>query len=489
MQNILLDPEINYRVRITLVFVFCVSIISFQVDNEVALLTASIVNLFLSILVLIGFYITVQNKYILSIIASTLWATLSINLSLQWIDDLAHHVGYVIAVMSIYGIAIIPGFMNSFLLVSLFLDRRPGKKTELDQYPPVTILVAAYNEESSIARTVESIASNGYKGSLQVIIIDDGSVDRTTAIVRELLPKYSWLRLITLQENSGKSSALNTGLHQVTTALTVTIDADSQLHPGSLQNIVERYLNDPPGTAAIAGHVLAGNPGASIISGMQEWDYLLGIAAVKRMQSLYQGTLVAQGAFSIYETKILRIVGGWPKCVGEDIVLTWAILQLGKRIGYAENACVFTDVPTSLKQFIRQRQRWSRGLIEAFKAHGSLLINKRFSTIFIWWNVLFLYLDLVYTLVFLPGVVAALFGYYWIAGPMTLAVLPIAVLINLYIYAVQSSMLHSVGIKPSRRWGGFILYTLLYGIILQPACVFGYIKEIFNGGVKNWGTK
>lgn len=489
MYKIALSPEINYRVRITLVFIFCICIIALQIDQTAVLITASVLNLFLSLLVLIGFYITVQNKFILAVIAALLWTTLSINLSLSWISDLSRHVGYAVAALGVYGIAIIPGFMNAFLLVSLFLDRRPGNKPAQGGYPPLSILIAAYNEEATIERTVTSIAENGYGGTLVVIVADDGSTDRTASVVRGLQSKWAWLKLVRLEQNAGKSSALNAGLEHITTALTVTVDADSRLHPGALRGIVERYLSDPPGTAAVAGHILAGNPTASIITRLQEWDYMLGIAAVKRMQSLFQGTLVAQGAFSIYETKVLREVGGWPKCVGEDIVLTWAILKRGKRIGYAENACLYTDVPAGFKQFIRQRQRWSRGLIEAFKEHGDLLYKTRFSTMFVWWNILFLYLDLAYTLVFIPGVIAAFFGYYWIAGPMTLAVLPIALLINMYIYVVQSNMLKTVGITPSRRWGGFILYALLYGLVLQPACVFGYIKEIFNGRVKNWGTK
>lgn len=65
----------------------------------------------------------------------------------------------------------------------------------------------------------------------------------------------------------------------------------------------------------------------------QEWDYFQGIAAIKRVQSLCQGTMVAQGAFSLYDTATLREIGGWPDCIGEDIVLSWSILKAGHRIG------------------------------------------------------------------------------------------------------------------------------------------------------------
>ena len=87
----------------------------------------------------------------------------------------------------------------------------------------------------------------------------------------------------------------------------------------ALTRIVERMLSDPPGTEAVAGSVLVRNSRRNVLTKAQEWDYFHGIAAVKRMQSMYHGTLVAQGAFSLYEREALREVGGWPDCVGEDM--------------------------------------------------------------------------------------------------------------------------------------------------------------------------
>ena len=220
----------------------------------------------------------------------------------------------------------------------------------------------------------------------------------------------------------------------------------------------------------------------------QEWDYFHGIAAVKRLQSLYQGTLVAQGAFSVYDTQTLRELGGWPHTVGEDIVLTWHILSKNHRVGFAENACVFTNAPETWRQFIRQRQRWSRGLIEAFKAHWRLLFKARMSTLFIWWNLLFPYLDLAFTLAFIPGLILALFGIYWIAGPLTFLLLPLAAVVNGIMFKVQRRMFEEQGLKVRRNLRGFFFYTLCYSFVLQPACVVGYAKELLNRS-KTWGTK
>jgi biofilm PGA synthesis N-glycosyltransferase PgaC len=369
---------------------------------------------------------------------------------------------------------------------SLLMDRRPPFRSTVDPLPGLSILVAAYNEEASIAQTLESIDKQAYSGPLQVIVINDGSSDGTAAELDRL--DYPWLHVIHLPSNAGKAQALNQGLKQVRHNLTLTVDGDSYLYRNALENLVRRYLSDPPNTRAVAGAVLVRNSRTNMVTRIQEWDYFHGIAAVKRLQSLYHGTLVAQGAFSVYDTGVLREVGGWPGAVGEDIVLTWAILKAGYRTGFAENACLFTNAPTTWRQFIRQRQRWSRGLMEAFKVHWRLLFKLRMSTLFIWWNLLFPYLDVVYSLAFLPGLVLALFGIYWIAGPMTLLVLPMAMLINGIMYRIQSRMFVEQELKVRRNMLGFLFYSLLYGIVLQPACVVGYVQEFVTRS-KHWGTK
>ena len=208
----------------------------------------------------------------------------------------------------------------------------------------------------------------------------------------------------------GKSAALNRGLAEVEVRL--RRDARRRLVPvrrRARSGWSSATSATRPSTRAVAGTMLVRNSRKNWITRAQEWDYFHGIAAIKRVQSLFQGTMVAQGAFSIYDREALR--GGRrlaADCVGEDIVLTWAMLVRGWRVGHAEDACCFTNVPDNLRQFVRQRQRWSRGMMEAFRQHPRILLTPRMSTLFVWWNVLFPWLDLAYTLFFIPGVVLAL---------------------------------------------------------------------------------
>ena len=437
-------------------------------------------------------YLSIRAKFAIALSAACLWTAVSVFLARPWMRDLAALTNPLFALWALTFIAFVPGFMNAFLASSLLLDKRPRRRKTVI-YPGVTILIAAYNEEPGIAVTLESIAALKYAGPIEALVLNDGSTDGTIEEVRRAkkrlrLPANITIRLLDFKQNRGKAAVLNSGLAEASHKLICTIDGDSRLRADSMTEIVERYISDPPGTVAVAGAVLVRNSRASLITAAQEWDYFHGIAAVKRMQSMYHGTLVAQGAFSLYRKDVLEEVGGWPESVGEDIVMTWAMLEKGHRIGYAEDAIVFTDAPTSFRQFYHQRKRWSRGLIEALQRHKGLLFKRRLSTLFVWWNMLFLPLDLTFTFIFIPGLAAALLGHFWIAGPLTLLLLPLAVVWNGVIFHIQRKMFAEKGLKVRRNVAGLFFYVLVYAIIMQPVCLWGYISEL-TGRRKNWGTK
>ena len=206
-------------------------------------------------------YVSVKTKFFIALLSATLWACLSVYLAQYWFHELAGLIGIALAGLAILGIAIIPGFMNIFLVTSLLLDRRP-MRVALEKYPPLTILIAAYNEATIIAKTLKSIALQNYPAPLEVLVIDDGSSDATAAIVTDEMTRYPWLRLLRVQKNGGKAKALNQGMAHASNQLIVTLDADSYLYADSLKSIVERYFGDPPNTKVVAGTVLvfSGSP-------------------------------------------------------------------------------------------------------------------------------------------------------------------------------------------------------------------------------------
>ncbi len=432
-------------------------------------------------------YLPVPIKFSMAMAVAGLWMLFSAWLALPWAEALTRYVGGAGAWLLIIGVALIPGFMNAFMSASLAMDRRPPRMP-MQVYPGLTVLVAAYNEEDNILDTLHSIEAQHYPGPLQVIVVNDGSRDRTADRVRSCQARMPWLSLLDLRRNRGKANALNAAFELAAHSLVATVDGDSWLYRDALKNIVERYMQDPLHTRAVAGAVMVRNSRFNWLTRMQEWDYFQGISAAKRVQSMYQGVLVAQGAFSLYDREVIRQVGGFPDCVGEDIVLTWAILMLGHRVGHCEDALSFTNVPTTVRQFARQRHRWARGMIEAFKRYPSILFRPRMSTIFIFWNLQFPFLDLCFSLIFIPGLVAAMLGYHWVAGSMTMTLIPLAFLINLGMRQIGIRNYRANGLKIRSNWLGFFNYSLFYGFLMQPVSLWGYAAELLNLR-KQWGTK
>ncbi len=256
--------------------------------------------------------------------------------------------------------------------------------------------------------------------------------------------------------------------------------------PTSLQRLVARLLISPPDTVAVAGAVFVRNSRRNFITRAQEWDYFLGIASVKRQQGLFQGTMVAQGAFSVYRTAALNEVGGWPDRIGEDIVLTWAMMRDGGRVGYERTAIAFTGAPENTKAFARQRRRWARGMIEGLREHGgALLTGGRTNAHAVLVNFVFPFIDVVYSVAFPIGIVLALFGNFAIVGPMTLAVLPLNLLLSGIMFHLSRQSFDEVGLSVRQNRLGFLGYLLTYQLFMSPVSVAGYAQELF-GTARRW---
>ena len=426
-----------------------------------------------------GLCLSEKAKTRIALGAALAWTMLSAALAQPWLETLSATIGLLPAAAAIAGIAIIPGFMNAFLLIGLGMDRR-ARHAPLIDYPPISILIAAHDDAESIEETLRSIALQQYPGKLDVIVVDDGSRDSTATVVEPLLAEFGWLTLVRLPHHVGKAKALNHALPLVKSSLVVTFDAGSCLYREALQNLVQRYFDDPHNTRAVAGTVLVRNWRTSWITKAQEWDYLHGISAIKRLRSLFQGTLMVQGAFSLYDRATLVEVGGWPDCIGQDIVLTQAILQRGYRIGHSNDACLSANAPATLQQCVRQRQRWSRGMIEGFKQHPDIMTKARLWIVFVYWNLVFPLLDLAFTLGFIPGVVLAYFGHYDIVGLMVLALLPMGLAMNLMMYSIGNKSFQHTRLPVRRNLPGFFHYTLLYSLIIEPACLVGNALQLLG---------
>ena len=418
--------------------------------------------------------------FLISIIIALICLICSICININWIYDISCYLGYFLAIYLVTFIAIIPGFNYAFNFISLLLhkkDKKSNKRKEED----VTILIPVYNAKKSIKDTLNSIKKQKYCGNIYIKIIDDGSTDGTL----ELLKSMNLDSNITLikSKHQGKASALNKGLQTVCTNYTITIDSDTVLHHLAIRNIMYKLVNYNKKTAAIAGCLFVKNAKKSFMTKIQEWDYTLGIFGVKLIQGNYNSTLVAQGAFSAYKTKTLKEIGGWKHCVGEDIVLTWQLLSKGYETNFAKNAIAYTIVPEKYKELGRQRKRWARGMIEAFKKN-KIFTSKKMSLkskCLIFFNIFFPFIDLA-LLIFVPlSLFFLAFGNPLLLSWISLLVIPFGLLLCLLIEIKRKNILKEIDCKLERRSClAFIVYILVYAFILAPYCLIGYISELIN---------
>ncbi len=421
-------------------------------------------------------YIPLKARVALTILAGLLWVGFSLWLSRRWIQTLGADITAPLAIVVIVGVAIIPGYLNIQLLTSILLDRPPKLRFDVE-FPAISLLVAAYNEEESIEETLGYALRSDYRGPIEIVVADDGSSDRTREIVREYATRDARVRLLEVN-HGGKALALNAALESVSTPLVATFDADTLLMPYSLSRAVARLMSSPSDTVAVAGSVLVRNSRDNLLTRAQEWDYFLGIATVKRGQALLQGTLVAQGAFSVYDTTALKLAGGWPNRIGEDIVLTWRMLLGGGRCVFEPTAVAFTEAPTNWRAFARQRRRWARGMIEGLRDHGmGLLKQMNFYSHSVAGNFLFPYLDASFTLAFIPGIVLAVFGNFAIVGPMTLLVLPLNGLLGGVMYFHQRQVFVELDLRIRQNRRGLLFYFFCYQFVMSPISLAGYVME------------
>ena len=431
------------------------------------------------------FYIPLRLKLVFVALCSLGWVGFSLWLAIPWIEDLGQSITVPLAAALIAGIAIIPGYLNAHLISSLLFDKAPPLRFDLD-FPAITLIVACFNEAEVIEETLDYAAVQDYPGELRILVADDGSTDETidrASVCAEIDDRISVRQF----PHGGKANTLNRALAEVETPLVATLDADTLLMPEALKRCVARLLVSPETTVAAAGAVFVRNSRANLLTQAQEWDYFLGIASIKRQQGLFQGTLVAQGAFSVYKTEAVREVGGWPDRIGEDIVLTWAMMDKGAGVTYERTAVAFTDAPETARAFARQRRRWARGMIEGLREFGPALIRgRRAYAHSVVVDYIFPYVDFVYSIAFPVGIVLALgFQNYAIVGPLTLLVLPLNMILSGIMFKLSRDSFCDVGLRVRRNVKGFFSYLLLYQLFMSPVSVAGYVQELFRTK-RNW---
>ena len=266
------------------------------------------------------------------------------------------------------------------VLVGIFaiIDRlrRPHRQASPGYNPRVAVLIPAFNEEKVIVRTIRSVLNSDYS-NLRVIVVDDGSTDRTAEVALHAYPKEiaAGRVLILKKQNEGKAAALNFALQNVKEEIYVGIDADTVIASDAISKLVPHFEDAAIG--AMAGNAKVGNR-VNLWTRWQALEYITSQNFERRAMNLFNVVTVVPGAIGAWRTAAVKAAGGYPlDTVAEDADLTMNLLEQGLKVNYEDRALAFTEAPIDANGLMRQRFRWSFGILQSvFKHRAAFTRNK-----------------------------------------------------------------------------------------------------------------
>ncbi|HEY6375491.1 MAG TPA: glycosyltransferase [Edaphobacter sp.] len=253
------------------------------------------------------------------------------------------------------------------------IDRvRKRKNYATPEYAPkVAVLIPAYNEEKVIVRTIRSVMMSTYK-NIRIIVIDDGSKDNTYDVARKAYPAdiASGRLTVLTKPNAGKAEALNYAIERFDEEIYVGIDADTVIAHDAIARLVPHFAN--PKIGAVAGNAKVGNR-VNLWTRWQALEYITSQNFERRALDLFDVVTVVPGAIGAWRTSAVKAGEGYhPDTVAEDADLTMNLLEQGYSVIYEDQALAFTEAPVNADGLMRQRFRWSFGILQAiFKHRGA----------------------------------------------------------------------------------------------------------------------
>ena len=277
----------------------------------------------------------------------------------------------------VLGIVLVSGRALIIGILALVEKIRPDRDQPPEPLPGVTVLIPAHNEEPVIVQTITSVLASDYP-DMHVVVVNDGSTDHTGALLDENFSTEPRVNIIH-QVNRGKAAALNNAMAHAQTEIVVTIDADTEIEPDAIRQLVRHFSN--PKIGAVAGNVKVGNR-SRWLTRWQALEYITSQNMEKRAFDLLNCITVVPGALGAWRRQAIEAAGGiTADTVAEDADLTVAIRRLGWRITYEERALAWTEAPTTAGALIRQRFRWTFGTLQSFWKHGDTLFRPRHGTL------------------------------------------------------------------------------------------------------------
>jgi cellulose synthase/poly-beta-1,6-N-acetylglucosamine synthase-like glycosyltransferase/peptidoglycan/xylan/chitin deacetylase (PgdA/CDA1 family)/spore germination protein YaaH len=273
--------------------------------------------------------------------------------------------------------------------ICAIIDRLRKRKdySTPDYAPRVAVLIPAYNEEKVIVRTIRSVMMSTYK-NIRIIVIDDGSKDRTYDVAREAYPAdiASGRLTVLTKPNAGKAEALNFALQHFDEEIYVGIDADTVIAHDAIARLVPHFAN--PAIGAVAGNAKVGNR-VNLWTRWQALEYITSQNFERRALDLFDVVMVVPGAIGAWRTAPVKAGHGYhSNTVAEDADLTMNLLEQGYCVIYEDQALAFTEAPVDMDGLSRQRFRWSFGILQAVWKHRGAITKHRAMGLFALPNIL-----------------------------------------------------------------------------------------------------
>jgi biofilm PGA synthesis N-glycosyltransferase PgaC len=265
--------------------------------------------------------------------------------------------------------------LRHFILIwfSYLHQRELSQQEAPDVYPFVSIIVPAFNEAEVIQSSLSSLLELRYP-YYEIIAVDDGSTDGTFERMREFEGNHFGVKVsVFRKENSGKADTLNYGIRRSKAPIVVCMDSDSRLTPDALRYAVRTFAD--PNVGAVAGNVKVINR-HNIWTKLQALEYIEGLNIVRKAQAFWRSVNVIPGPIGIFRRAAIEATGGYDSdTFAEDFDMTVKILSAGWKINYEPKAVAFTEAPEELLDIIKQRYRWSRGILQALRKQKHLLAS------------------------------------------------------------------------------------------------------------------
>ena len=374
-------------------------------------------------------------------------------------------------------------YFSILVMAYLYITKYTVEEKE-GYYPFISIIVPVFNEGVLLRNSIDSLLDLDYP-NYEIIIVNDGSSDDTNIVAEDIvgyqqgrtaLVKVSLIN----KPNGGKAKALNAGIQYSEAEFVLCMDGDSQLSSNTLKNGIRHFVD--PNVGAVAGNVKVENR-KNFLTDLQALEYLEGLNMPRSAQGFVRMVNIIPGPIGIFRKAALRDAGYYSSdTFAEDADITLKVLEKNWKINYEPTAIAYTEAPSKLHQLLKQRYRWTRGILQAIRKHKKHIYNPtvNFNNTLILWSMFYEALVWPAMNIFanLFFIVAAFYGmsslvFFWWVGIMLLDMMA-----AIYCIAAEREQFRLVPYS--------IVYRLIFILLIDITKAMATVEE-FLGIAMTWG--